>query len=791
MRGAYQADFGRMPAGDISLGGVFSALNRAKLWIIVSTLAACAGAVVFVNVATPKYTGEAKVLIENRDNYFTRPDRDQRGAEPTIDAEAVQSQVQMIMSRDIARTVIQKLNLASLDEFDSGRKEASSLRRILALAGMAKDPLASSPEERILEAYMDKLLVYNVGKSRVISVEFSSRDPELAARGANLISDEYIQFLRDAKKSTTQGASAWLSQTLDQLRAKVAEAEGKVEVYRAQTGLLIGSSNTTIATQQLGEMNTQISNARTAQTELQAKAKMIREALKNGRIFDTSEVVNNELVRRLLEQRVAMKTQIALEERNLLPGHPRMKELTAQLADLESQIRTAAERTARTLENDARVAGAKVQSMQAEFESQKRTAADANGSEVQLRALEREARALRENYESYLTKYRDALSRDADAAAPADARVISRAVTPQKPTFPKKLPVVLLATLATLVLGCAIVVTRQVFSTDPLGDVPQPEFFEAPQPQPVEAAWTGEAPRPESAATPAPAVQPAAAQQGPKSAPAQPAPPPEEPAAPAFSLAAAAAKLDAAIRSGVRHSKRAEPAPAAPAAPAPAVPPPTATVEPEPQAVDPIVELASDLAGLKPGDGGLVVSCHVQGDETSATPTAMSLARTLSTLGSAVYIDLSGARAETEQAAGQFIPVGVTDILTGAATFGECIHRDRASRMHLIAQGASGFSPDERLMDDGFSSVIEALTQTYDYIVIDAGSLGTILDDAMEAANAIVLVTAREETDPEVMSAFERLDAVRPGCVTIVVDEPAFLSPRPANDRYASRNNAA
>ena len=421
MRGVYPAEYGQMPEGDTSIGSIFSELNRKKLWIFLPTLLAFLGAAVFVNVVKPKYTGESKVLLENRDNYFTRPDKEQRGNDPPLDAEAVQSQVQTIMSRDIAKTAIKKLDLASREEFDPVKKETSALKRVLALLGVAKDPLQSSPEERILENYYDKLLVFNVGKSRVISIEFSSRDPDLAYRGANLIADEYISFQRDAKKSTTQGASAWLAQAMEPMRAKVAEAEARVEAFRSENGLLVGASNATIATQQLGEMNTQMSNARSTQTELQSKARMIREALRSGRIFETSEVVNNELVRRLLEQRVTMKTQIALEERSLLPGHPRMKELNAQLNDLEGQIRLAAERTARTMENDAKVAGARVQSIQAEFEGQKRTASSANEHEVQLRALEREARALRENYEQYLAKYRDSLSRDADAASPADA----------------------------------------------------------------------------------------------------------------------------------------------------------------------------------------------------------------------------------------------------------------------------------------------------------------------------------------------------------------------------------
>ena len=124
------------------------------------------------------------------------------------------------------------------------------------------------------------------------------------------------------------------------------------EDFRSRHGLLVGANNTTITAQQLADLSTQLSNARTQQAEAQAKATIIRDAIKAGRTFEIPDVANNELVRRLIEQRVNLRAQIALESRNLLSEHPRIKELNAQLADLEGQIRAAAERAVRTLENE-------------------------------------------------------------------------------------------------------------------------------------------------------------------------------------------------------------------------------------------------------------------------------------------------------------------------------------------------------------------------------------------------------------------------------------------------------
>jgi len=141
--------------------------------------------------------------------------------------------------------------------------------------------------------------------------------------------------------------------------------------------------------------------------------------------------------------------------------------LNAQLADLEGQIRSAADRTVRMLENEAQIAGSRVESLQTAVDAQKTVVAGGNENEVQLRALEREARAQRDQLESYLTRYREALARDADNAMPADARVISRAVVPQLPSFPKKLPIMALTTLAVMVLAAAVLAARELMAALP------------------------------------------------------------------------------------------------------------------------------------------------------------------------------------------------------------------------------------------------------------------------------------------------------------------------------------
>lgn len=463
---------GISPTGEIDLGGLGRALWRRKFLIAGLTLVAAAIAFAAVNFITPRYKSEARVLIETRENIFFRPDAEktiERGT--TVDQEAVTSQVQLILSRDLAREVIKKLKLAERPEFDPVLAGPSLLRTLLSLTGIIKDPMDMTPEERVFKSYFERLSAFQVEKSRVIAIEFESQDPELAAKAANTIAESYLVLQQAAKQEQTRSASAWLSGEIGRLRTRVAESEAKVEQYRAKTNLFIGNNNTMLSNQQLGDFNAQLASARAQKAEAESKAKLIRDALKAGTPIEFSDIVNSELLRRLSEQRVTLRAQLAEQSSTLLDQHPRIKELRAQVADLDRQLRVEADRIARSLENDAKLVSGRVDSLSSGLDQLKRQAASTNEQDVQLRALERDAKSQRDLLESYLAKYREATARDSIGAASSDARIISAAVVSSTPSWPKKIPTILVAALAMFVLSSGVVVSSQLLSALPMQPV--------------------------------------------------------------------------------------------------------------------------------------------------------------------------------------------------------------------------------------------------------------------------------------------------------------------------------
>src|SRR3954447_12875 len=203
--------------GELDLGAVGRTLVRKKWWVLGPALAIAALTFVGVNLITPKYKSEARVLIEGRESVFLRPVAEQNSMDRdrTVDQEAVTSQVQLALSRDLARQVIKQLKLGELPEFDSTLRGVSLMRYSLGFLGLARDPLSMTPEERVLESYYDRLSVFQVDKSRVVAIEFQSADPDLAAKVANAVAENYLAFQQTARQEQTRAAGRWLGGEID------------------------------------------------------------------------------------------------------------------------------------------------------------------------------------------------------------------------------------------------------------------------------------------------------------------------------------------------------------------------------------------------------------------------------------------------------------------------------------------------------------------------------------------------------------------------------------------------
>ncbi|KUM28465.1 chain-length determining protein [Mesorhizobium loti] len=689
---------------DVDLRQLFASLARNWLRIVLVTLVVTGLAFALAWLATPQYKAVAKLEIGPRESVFTRPAGSTNDDKPATDEEAVATEVQIISSPDILKKVAADLNLDKLPEFDETLK-MSALSRALVLVGLKSDPFDIPPEERVLKAMHDRLNVYGVEKSRVIAVEFSSKDPKLAAQVADAIAQAYLASKGNAKKESNTAATGFLGPEITDLQNRVKEAEAKVAAYRAQSDLLMGGNNSVLATQQLSELSTELSRVRANRAAAEATADSVRKALQNGGTLDSvPEVLSSELIQRLLERQVELRTNIADLSTTLLDNHPRIRALKSQLADLDGQIRNEGQKILKGLATQAQTAKAREDQLVAEVNTLKAASARAGEQQVELDALQRDANAQRQQLESYMASYREAASRADRNYLPVDARLLSKVQVPTEPYFPKIGPITGAAAAASLLLMAIGTLLKELFSGRAMRPAAGARF------EPIEQV-----------AMPVARTEPKVAE-------------PEDEDGD-----------DSVAEDRVGQGAAMVAAPGVPAG----------AEAPRPSQSR-LGEIDVDKAAEKLIASGAARAIFVSPEGDEAAATAVLVAREVSDAGLRVLLlDLTASGAASRPMLESGLFPGITNLLASEAQFSDVIHPDLYSDAHVVPVGTADPVRAMRAADR-LPIIMQSLTTAYDLVVVECGpadaqGISRLVGDGTEVFLSML------EADDEVTQAAVKL----------------------------------
>lgn len=159
---------------DIDLLQLFRAVWQRKGRVLLITCLAAGVAFAGASMIRPTYRAETTVLIEPRAPNYDAENAKSAASEPVLDELNIASQVQLFRSVDLIRQVVRDLKLYELTEFDPDL-HPSALSDLMVMLHLKKNPLDLAPEDRVIRTFLEKLQVYQVEKSRVIGIEFSSR----------------------------------------------------------------------------------------------------------------------------------------------------------------------------------------------------------------------------------------------------------------------------------------------------------------------------------------------------------------------------------------------------------------------------------------------------------------------------------------------------------------------------------------------------------------------------------------------------------------------------------------
>jgi capsular exopolysaccharide synthesis family protein len=454
------------PEDALDLHHIFGILRRRANIILGCAVLGTMLATVWVFQLTPRYTAEATVMLDTRRNQIT--DLTSMIAGLSGDQAAVRSEIEILKSRALAEKVANKLNIDEWPEYNYTLTKPGFFDALLnpltwianALRSLTTTPAASvqNEEARTRErkaaevgGLMSMIEITNDGRSYLIKIHAQSTNRQAAALIANTYVDFYLLDQVEAKFDATKRASAWLNDQLTDLREKVRESERAVELFKEQNNLS-EAKGTSLNEQQLSELNSQLIIAAAERAQKETSLGQLQSQIRAGSI-DSAAVLDSPLVEKLRSDEAELMHKKAELSTRYQPSHPTMVNLQSQIDEINRKITDEASKTVRGLQGDVNAARAKEASLKGTLAGIQQKTTEEGKLDVPLRELQREADANKLLYESFLSRFKQT-STEQDIQQ-ADARLVSSALAPRFPSFPKKGVLIGFSFLGSIFVGVA------------------------------------------------------------------------------------------------------------------------------------------------------------------------------------------------------------------------------------------------------------------------------------------------------------------------------------------------
>ncbi|CAO3409979.1 GumC family protein [Azospirillum largimobile] len=448
-------------------------LWRQKWLILGITAVLWLPAVLLINSMTPLYSASTVVVIDPHPNRVINIPS---VSEPMgIYQDTVNTEVEILRSRDLARRVVEMLNLGQEPEYAATADKPGPLTPLLEdgralltdVAGALPEPLsamltppprpaapignaAEMESARLIDAFQKNLRISPGVQSRAIRITVEAKDPQLAARAANAVADAYLAIQVEAKRNATQRASEWLQSRLDELRQDMtATGRAAVEAMRSETGMVKGR-DAPLVNEEMSALNAQLAEARTAHANAQARLRQLQAVRPgNPESLVGADIGGDPLITGLRQRQAALSAQLAELRAQYGDRHPALTRPAAELRDLNASLATEVDRVVRGLRGEVEQQVAKIQDLSRRLEGLRSESFDTLQADVRLRELQRQADASDDNYRRAVTRLKETQVLQALEMTP-DVRIVSSASVPGGPVGPGK---TVLAGLAAVVCG--------------------------------------------------------------------------------------------------------------------------------------------------------------------------------------------------------------------------------------------------------------------------------------------------------------------------------------------------
>jgi len=364
------------------------------------------------------------------------------------DEDFIGTQIQVLEGSSLAERTIEHSGLLNDPKWVAAIRQSS---------GPLSSPFTNSPDE-LVESFRRCLHVQKVRDSHVVNVSFESADPNLSAKVANSMADNFIENNFRQKYDATRQASGWMEQQLDELKAKVEKSQQALVDYERQNAIVNISDKESVVEQKMADLSRDLTIAQNDRLQKESLYETVR-----SNESEVASVAQNDLLQHLEEKYADLKSQYidALEQSG--PKHPKAERLQSQVDEIQSMIERERKRIVEGMQNDYMAALGRERLLAAAVAKEKVEVGALNQLLIEHNLLKREAETNEQLFDSLQQRLKDATVSAGLRAT--NVHIIDPAKPPRLPVRPQKLRNILIGLMVGLVLGLALAFVREAVDT--------------------------------------------------------------------------------------------------------------------------------------------------------------------------------------------------------------------------------------------------------------------------------------------------------------------------------------
>lgn len=431
-------------------------------WLILTCfLVTTATATTATLMQQPEYKAAATIRIETAAPKVLKFDE----TAPMNDNETddyYQTQYKLLGSYSLAERVVRLLSLDTNPDFmGSGAHSLTSTLRTW-FAGLASLlPRQSSSvrqtsdgtlavESPIVEGFLSKLDIEPVKNTRLVRIAFLSPSPELSARVANAVAENFIEQDLEQKVGATKHAGDFLAQQIEAMRAKLEDSDNRLQQFAKQKQYLVLDEKQEQTTKQLSLLTDALMKARSERLEKEA----LYQQTQGQDVQSIPSVLENALIIDLKKEYFRLQAEYSKLSETFLPDYPRMVALQNNIDEVKRRLDGEVQKIIDGLQSSYEAAVKSEHLLQSSVDQQKQVTLKSNEDSIQYNILKREVDINRELYAGLLQRMKEtAVSSRFNST---NIQITDRAKVPLSTDRPKKLLNVAVGIILGLGLGIGL-----------------------------------------------------------------------------------------------------------------------------------------------------------------------------------------------------------------------------------------------------------------------------------------------------------------------------------------------